>query len=74
MVQLWNLYLPQPLLIFLFVLLKINFEFLVMILSACFNEIFPLFSFPDCTDKVKRYLSSKHPDINCSLDKEKDER
>ena len=74
MVQLWNLYLPQPSLIFLFVLLKINFEFLVMILGTCFDEIFPLFSFPACTDKVKRYLSSKHPDLNFSLDKEKDDR
>ena len=45
-----------------------------MILSTCFDEIFPLTSFPACTDKVKRYLSSKYPDINFSLDEEKDDQ
>ena len=37
------------------------------------DEIFPLFSSPDCTDKVKGYLSSKHSNINSSLKKEKDD-
>ena len=45
-----------------------------MILSTCFDEIFPMTSFPACSDRVKRYLSSKHPDINFSLDEEKDDQ
>ena len=31
-----------------------------------------MFSFPDHADKFKEYLSSKHPNINFSKEKEKD--
>ena len=36
------------------------------------DDIFPLFSSPDHADKFKEYLSSKHPNINFSIEKEKD--
>ena len=36
------------------------------------DDIFALFSSPDHADKFKEYLSSKHPNINFSLEKEKD--
>ena len=36
------------------------------------DDIFPLFSSPDHADKFKEYLSSKHPNINFSIVKEKD--
>ena len=36
------------------------------------DDIFALFSFPDHADKFKEYLSSKHPNINFSIEKEKD--
>ena len=38
------------------------------------DEIFVLFSFLDFAEKFKIYLSSKHPNINFSLEKEKDGR
>ena len=37
-----------------------------------FDDIFALFSSPDHADKFKEYLSSKHPRINFSIEKEKD--
>ena len=37
------------------------------------DDIFSLFSSPDHADKFKEYLSSKHPKINFSIEKEKDE-
>ena len=36
------------------------------------DDIFALFSSPDHADKFKEYLSSKHPNINFSIKKEKD--
>ena len=36
------------------------------------DDIFVLFSSPDHADKFKEYLSSKHPNINFSIEKEKD--
>ena len=36
------------------------------------DDIFALLSSPDHTDKFKEYLSSKHPNINFSIEKEKD--
>ena len=36
------------------------------------DDIFALFSSPDHADKFKEYLSSKHPNINFSTEKEKD--
>ena len=36
------------------------------------DDIFALFSCPDHADKFKEYLSSKHPNINFSIEKEKD--
>ena len=36
------------------------------------DDIFALFSSPDHADKFKEYLSSKHPNINFSIEKEKD--
>ena len=37
-----------------------------------FDDIFALFSSPDHTDKFKEYLSSKHPNIKFSIQKEED--
>ena len=39
--------------------------------SSC-SDIFALFSSTDHADKFKEYLSSKHPNINFSIEKEKD--
>ena len=36
------------------------------------DDIFALFSSPDKADKFKEYLSSKHSNINFSIEKEKD--
>ena len=36
------------------------------------DDIFALFSSPDYADKFKEYLSSKHHNINFSIEKEKD--
>ena len=36
------------------------------------DDIFALFSSPDHADKFNEYLSSKHPNINFSIEKEKD--
>ena len=36
------------------------------------DDIFALFSSPDHADKFKEYLSSKHPNINFSIEKEED--
>ena len=36
------------------------------------DDISALFSYPDHADKFKEYLSSKHPNINFSIEKEKD--
>ena len=36
------------------------------------DAIFALLYFPDHADKFEEYLSSKHPDITFSIDKEKD--
>ena len=36
------------------------------------DDIFALFSSPDHADKCNEYLSSKHPNTNVSLEKEKD--
>ena len=36
------------------------------------DDIFALFSSPDHADKFKEYLSSKHSNINFSIEKEKD--
>ena len=36
------------------------------------DDIVALFSSPDHADTFKEYLSSKHPNINFSLEKEKD--
>ena len=36
------------------------------------DDIFALFSSPDHADKFKECLSSKHPNINFSIEKEKD--
>ena len=36
------------------------------------DDIFALFSSPDHADKFKEYLSSKHPNINFSIEKETD--
>ena len=36
------------------------------------DDIFALFSSPDHADKFKEYLSSKHPNTNFSIEKEKD--
>ena len=36
------------------------------------DDIFALFSSPDHADKFKEYLSSKHHNINVSIEKEKD--
>ena len=36
------------------------------------DDIFALLSSPDHADKFKEYLSSKHPNINVSIEKEKD--
>ena len=36
------------------------------------DDIFALFASPDHADKFKEYLSSKHPNINFSIEKEKD--
>ena len=36
------------------------------------DGIFVLFSSPDHADKFEEYLSSKHPNINFSIEKEKD--
>ena len=36
------------------------------------DDILALFSFPDHADKFKEYLSSKHPNKNFSIEKEKD--
>ena len=36
------------------------------------DDIFALFTAPDHADKFKEYLSSKHPNINFSIVKEKD--
>ena len=33
------------------------------------HDILALFSFPDHADKFREYLSSKHPDINVSIEK-----
>ena len=37
------------------------------------NDIFALFPTPNHADKFKEYLSSKHPNINFSIEKEKDD-
>ena len=37
------------------------------------DDIFALFSSPDHADKFKEYLSSKHSNINFSVEKEKDD-
>ena len=37
------------------------------------DDIFALFSSPDHADKFKGYLSSKHPNISFSIEKEKDD-
>ena len=37
------------------------------------DGIFALFSSPDYADKVKEYLSSKHSNINFSIEKEKND-
>ena len=37
-------------------------------------DIFVLFSSPDHADKFREYLSSKHPNIKCSIEKEEDGR
>ena len=36
------------------------------------NDIFVLFSSPDHADKFREYLSSKHPNIKFSIEKEED--
>ena len=36
------------------------------------NEIFVLFSSPDHSDKFREYLSSKHPNIKFSIEKDQD--
>ena len=36
------------------------------------NDIFVLFSSPDHADKFSEYLSSKHPNIKFSIEKEED--
>ena len=36
------------------------------------DDIFSLFSSPDHADKFEEYLSSKHPNINFSIEQEKD--
>ena len=38
------------------------------------DDIFVLFSSPDHADKFREYLSSKHPNIKCSIEKEEDGR
>ena len=38
------------------------------------DDIFVLFSSLDHTEKFKKYLSTKHPSINFSLEKENDDR
>ena len=38
------------------------------------DDIFALFSSPDHADKFKDYLSSKHPNIKFSIEKEEDGR
>ena len=40
----------------------------------CVDDIFVLFSSLDHADKFKKYLSSKDPNINFSLEKENDAR
>ena len=41
--------------------------------NRCYvDDIFALFSSPDHADKFKEYLSSKHPNINFSIEKNKD--
>ena len=35
------------------------------------DDIFPLFSSPDHADKFKEYFSSKHPNINFSIERER---
>ena len=52
-------------------------KWLILIISNLFyrryvDDIFRLFSSPDHVDKFKEYLSSKHPNINFSIEKEKD--
>ena len=37
------------------------------------DGIFALFSSPDHADKFKEYLSPKHPKINFSIEKDKDD-
>ena len=42
-------------------------------MAGCYvDDIFALFSCPDHADKFREYLSSKHPNINFSVEKEKD--
>ena len=36
------------------------------------NDIFVLFSYPNHADKFREHLSSKYPNINSSIEKEKD--
>ena len=36
------------------------------------NDIFVLFSYPNHADKFREHLSSKYPNINFSIEKEKD--
>ena len=38
----------------------------------CVDDIFALFSSPNYADKFKEYMSSKHPIINFSIEKEED--
>ena len=35
---------------------------------SCINDIFVLFSSPDHADKLREYLSSKHPNITFSTE------
>ena len=70
--------LGPALLTFLCVVLKVNgFEILLMISNLYSIDIMLMtylhcFSTPDHVDKYKEYLSSKHPNINFCIEKEKD--
>ena len=47
-------------------------DFKPVFYRRCVDDIFALFSSPNHADKFKEYMSSKHPIINFSIEKEED--
>ena len=51
---------------------KCPYGFKHVFYRRCVDDIFALFSSPDHADKIKECLSSKHPNINFSIEEDKD--